>query len=299
MRPSLIINSYLFFSTILDSAQARTLWLLGGNEIIAAVFTTCIIFNLAVLVLESIEKRPFLKAPYCDYPPEALGGIFNRSVFWWLNGLFRHGYRQALGLDDLFSTDRLLSSQHLQHRILPIWQKANKKRKHALLRTTLSCFKFQFAKMIIPRLCVSTLKFCQPLLINRAVTLMSEPYNDTNRNVGYAMVGATALIYFGLGIGNAAYKHTIIRAITMVRGGLIVLISDVTLRLDADSVKESAAVTLMSTDVDLVVTGLEYLDFIWASPIEIGAALYLLYLQIGLACLIPLAISIGESTTTQ
>lgn len=83
------------------------------------------------------------------------------------------------------------------------------------------------------------------------------------------------------------------RAMVMIRGGHVSLVSEATLLLDADIVKESAAVTLMSTDVDRIMAGLEYADFIWASPIEITVALYLLNRDIGLPCLVPLVISIG------
>lgn len=141
---------------------------------------------------------------------------------------------------------------------------------------------------------MSALKLSQPLLINRAVSLISQPQDPSSRNFGYGLIGATALIYFGLAIANAKCKHKIYRAVTMVRGGLISVISDTTLLLDADSVRESAAVTLTSTDVDRIVAGLENLDFIWASPIEIAVALYLLDRELGLPCLVPLGISLGK-----
>lgn len=246
------------------------------------------------LVFESVEKRSFLKSPYNDYPPEALCGIFSRSIFWWLNGLFLRGYRRILNLGDLFQTDDELSSHKLQLCMRSAWQGHRKHKKHALLRATLSAFKLPLSKVIFPRLCVSALKFCQPLLINRAVSLISESRTQANRNDGYGLIGATALIYFGLAIGNAKYRHKNYRSVTMIRGGLISLISDVTLLLDAGLSKDSAAVTLMSTDVDRIVSGLEYSDFIWASPIEIAVALYLLSREIGLPCLMPLAISLGK-----
>lgn len=295
-RPSFIVNTYLFFTTLLDLTQIRTLWLIPGDKVLASVFTTCVAFNLVIVFLESIEKRSFLKDPYNEYPPESLSGIFNTSVFWWLNGLFVKGYHRILDLGDLFKTDEELSSHQLQLRMRSSWQRYSKYKKHALLRATLSAFRFPLAKMIFPRLCVSALKFSQPLLINRAVSLISQPRTQTTRNDGYGLIGATALIYIGLAIGNAKYKHKNYRSITMVRGGLISLISDVTLLLDATSSNDSAAVTLMSTDVDRIVAGLEYCDFIWASPIEIAVALYLLWREIGLSCLMPLGISLGSAT---
>ena len=294
VRPSSIINVYLLLCTILDIAQARTLWLLPVDSSLAGVFTACIAFNIVLMVLESVEKRKFLNPPFRDYPPEALGGIFNRSVFWWLNNLFRNGYGRILQFDDMYVVDEELSAEILQQRIRTAWQTVDKKHKHCLLLAASSAFRWPLFRIIVPRLCVSALKFCQPLLINRVVALMSEPRTEENQNISYTLIGATGLVYFSLAIFNARYKHMVYRAIVMIRGGLVSLVSDATLLLDADIVKESAAVTLMSTDVDRIVAGLEMADFIWASPIETVVALYLLNREIGLACLVPLVITLGK-----
>ncbi|KAE9364281.1 P-loop containing nucleoside triphosphate hydrolase protein [Stipitochalara longipes BDJ] len=247
-RPSFIINTYLLFATLLDLAQIRTLWLISGDMVLASVFTTSVAFNL----------RSFLRGPYKDSPPEALSGIFSRTVFWWLNDL-----------GGVFETDNEFSSHKLQQRMRFSWQRFSNYEKHGLLRATLSAFKFPLAKMIFPRLC-------------RAVSLISQPLAQATRNDGYGLIGATALIYIGLAIGKA-------------KGGLISLLYDITLRLDATSSNDSAAISLMSTDVDRIVAGLEYCDFIWASPIEIAAGLYLLWREIGLPCLMPLGISLGSA----
>ena len=90
--------------------------------------------------------------------PEALGGIFNRIVFWWLNDLFLNGYRRILQFDDLDETDEELTAGALQQRIRSTWQTTNRKNMHCLLLVIMPCFKFPLARMIIPRLCVSALK---------------------------------------------------------------------------------------------------------------------------------------------
>ena len=79
----------------------------------------------------------------------------------------------------------------------------------------------------------------------------------------------------------------------MVRGGLICLIFDATLHLDGYTAGESAAVTLMSTDIDRIAQGMELSDNLWAAPIEIGIAIFLLERQLGLACLAPVVITIS------
>jgi hypothetical protein len=85
----------------------------------------------------------------------------------------------------------------------------------------------------------------------------------------------------------------------MMRGSLICLIFDATLHLDAGEAGESAAVTLMSTDIDRVALGLELSDNLWAAPIEIGIAIFLLECQLGLACLAPVGMTIGMIFTRE
>lgn len=52
----------------------------------------------------------------------------------------------------------------------------------------------------------------------------------------------------------------------------------------------------MSTDTELICRSFVTLHEVWASPIECGVALYLLYRQLGLAFLAPMIVSISEQT---
>lgn len=58
--------------------------------------------------------------------------------------------------------------------------------------------------------------------------------------------------------------------------------------LEASKAKDSAAVTLMSTDVDGVASGLQKIHDIWASVVELGLGVYLLQRQVGAACFLVL-----------
>ena len=84
------------------------------------------------------------------------------------------------------------------------------------------------------------------------------------------------------------YTHHTYRLITSVRGGLVALIFTKVMDLEASKAKDSAAVTLMSTDVDGVASGLQKIHDIWASVIELGLGVYLLQRQVGTACFLVL-----------
>lgn len=89
-------------------------------------------------------------------------------------------------------------------------------------------------------------------------------------------------------LARCHYMHHTFRLITSVRGGIVALVFAKAIGLDADAAKESAAVTLMSTDVDGIASGLQKIHDIWASFIELGLAVYLLQRQVGAACFLVL-----------
>ena len=79
----------------------------------------------------------------------------------------------------------------------------------------------------------------------------------------------------------------------MVRGSLVSVIYRKTLDLNSNVEHGSAAITLMSTDIDRIARSMNNAHEIWASSIETCIAIYLLERQIGWACVAPLAIALG------
>lgn len=299
VRPSTILNAYLALSILFDLTQARTLWLRPHNGTVAAVFTTSLVLKLFVLGSEMIEKRQILKAPYSSYPPEALGGVLNRGVFWWINSLLLKGSSSTLRVDDLFSLDGRLKSDHISPRIRHHWQSSKKESKYDLIWVSLRCFWRNIVAIVVFRLCLVAFRLSQPLLIHRAVSLLEEPQSLDKANTGRALIGATAVIYIGIALTTGAFRHNIYRLITMVRSGLITLIYDSTLNLDTRAATDSAALTLMSTDIECIAVGFEVFDSLWADPIEIGIATYLLYKQIGIAIIAPIIAALSRYSVTK
>ncbi|CAH0058330.1 unnamed protein product [Clonostachys solani] len=294
VRPSGILNAYLAFSTLFDIAQARTLWL-RHDRALAAVFTMGLVCKALALFAEMREKRKILREPYANYPPEALGGVINRSVFWWINSLLLKGRSSSLQLEDLYELDQELSFDHLHAKFRQSWYSSVRRNPStkALIETVFRCFWKQISYIVFYRLCLIAFNFCQPLLIHRALSLLLEPEDSPSRkNVGYALIGATLLIYIGIAVTTGLFKHNLYRLIIMLRGSLIGLIYETTLRIDSHAAKDSAAITLMSTDIDCMATGVEEMDAVWASPIEIAISIYLLYQQVGLAAITPVVIAI-------
>lgn len=79
----------------------------------------------------------------------------------------------------------------------------------------------------------------------------------------------------------------------MLRAGLISLIYRQTIKLHMPDFEDKPAITLTGTDVERIVATLHGLHEAWAAPLEVGVGLYLLERQLGVACLIPAAVSLG------
>lgn len=123
IRPSFLLNAYLLFSLLFDIAQTRTLWLRQFDLPLAKLFTACTALKCFALLLEAVGKERILEPQFKGVPPEEAAGVYNRSFFWWLNGLFRMGYSNTLSLDDLYGLDKHLGAAYLQNLIESPWAK--------------------------------------------------------------------------------------------------------------------------------------------------------------------------------
>jgi len=82
---------------------------------------------------------------------------------------------------------------------------------------------------------------------------------------------------------------------TRTRSSLISQIYRHTTALQGTSVKDSAAITLMGTDVERIVQSLRLIHELWASILEVSIAVWLLARQLGAASVVPVIIGICES----
>ncbi|RKL40338.1 Multidrug resistance-associated protein 1 [Fusarium oxysporum] len=125
VRPSTIINVYLFFTSLFDCAIARTLWLLDGAHAVARLFTAATSAKALILVSEAWEKRSILRVQYRDLSPETTSGILGRSVFWWINPLMKLGFSNFLTEHDLYAIENSLLGKRLFAQVERSWRAAN------------------------------------------------------------------------------------------------------------------------------------------------------------------------------
>jgi len=97
IRSSALLHFHLFFSVLSDAVQLRTLWEIQGLETVAQVFSSAFVLKVALLVFEATEKGGVLNTPYRSSAPEAKSGLYNRSLFWWLNPFLAVGFKCLVG----------------------------------------------------------------------------------------------------------------------------------------------------------------------------------------------------------
>ncbi|OBT96290.1 hypothetical protein VE01_05823 [Pseudogymnoascus verrucosus] len=292
VRPSSIINAYLLLTVLFDAAQLRTRWLRGDNFAGNGIASSILAVKLFVLISEATDKTKILFTPYADCSPENTSGLYSRGLFWWLNPLFRLGFRNVVNDDDLFAADGDLSSKSLEIRFNKHWAHRSKyPGKHTLVWVMFRMMLKPLTASVLPRLALTFFRFMQPLLINSITKLVRDPDSESATNRGWGLTAAFGLVYIGLAVTGGAYQHKANRMTTMVRGSLVNAIYSQTLDLSVTSLDESAAVTLMSLDVERICTAVQPIHNIWSSPLEITLAIWLLQKEIGIALLGPLFIT--------
>jgi ATP-binding cassette, subfamily C (CFTR/MRP), member 1 len=123
VRSSSVGLLYLLAAIVSDAVQLRTLLLRRYVPSISAVASTSIVCKTALLLLESLSKRSYLKPSEAVYSPEETSNVFERSVLWWLNSLFLTGNSRTLTQEDLCPLDRELYSSTVSRRMHKSWKK--------------------------------------------------------------------------------------------------------------------------------------------------------------------------------
>lgn len=286
-RPSILFNTYLFFTLLLDATRSRTLWLQPQSQIIAQLFTAGVGIKVAILFLEAQGKQRWMKNDASS--PEETSGIFGLVLFTWLNGLIATGYRKILSIKDLYALgDELLADAYE----MPFWRnwKRYSGHQHRLVRSFLATLKWQFLAPVIPRIALGAFSFCQPFLINSILAYLQQDRDQRSKNNGYGFIGATGLIYAGLAVSTALYWYLHQRSLSMLRACLVTAVYRTTTNLPTYGLDNSTAITLMNSDVNFIQEALNEIHETWANVIEVAIASWLLERQIGTAFVAPLVV---------
>ncbi|KAI9048359.1 hypothetical protein LZ554_008151 [Drepanopeziza brunnea f. sp. 'monogermtubi'] len=296
IRPSVVLNVYLFFSSLFDIVQLRTLWLASsyaGLQRIAISSSVGFGWRILLLILEAIPKQE------CEVhvSPEDTAGLYNLRTFWWLNRILLLGRTKQLESSDLFPIDSGLGTSRYSSPLRRTWKRVDRNQKYALLGAVVTTLKWPVLAPVVPRLVLIGFTYAQPLLIKRALNYVAKS-GPEEENIGYGLIGATVLVYCGLAIFNGYYNHLLYRSITLIRGSLVDIVYHKLLEVEITAAQEAAPAGLVTADIDQLTPTIEKIHSLWASIIELGIGTYLLQIEVGWACTGPIIVTLFCTVAT-
>ncbi|KAI3325328.1 ABC transporter [Xylariaceae sp. AK1471] len=319
VKPSTLLILYLLASVTCEGVLLRSIYLIhGGSSVTPVVHAAAFGLELLLLVLESRNKRGYLRELYKELPLEQTCGDLNRAFLVWVNHLILLGNSKLLIYPDLPSLDDGLKSRSLRVRMEDVWEKTGKHGIHlseflksiidptlakpepkegssggsALLWAMFGFFKGSLLLNAIPRLLMIAFRYSQPIFINSTIRYVTEPITETEGRdtTGYYLIFAAFIIYAGLGVSFCIYWQSHNRIKVQSRGALVGLIHARCLTRRDGINDGAAAVTHMSSDTDTVENLAWLCQEMWAQMVEFLIGMVMLWVQLGWWCLTPLAI---------
>ncbi|KAF4635233.1 hypothetical protein G7Y89_g2874 [Cudoniella acicularis] len=295
-RPSILLIVFLSFTLLLDVAQAGTLWLASTriDEIIfVRLFTFAITIKLVLILLESQRKSKWALWDTTRHSPKETSSLFDLGALVWLYRLFFIGYRKTLTLDDLLPLGRNMASEALQAKLADNFQLDHRLgQKHRLAKALAKSLAFPLLLPIGPRIAMAAFQFCQPFLINSLLDYLQQLKGGNSSNSANGLIGATILVYAGIATSGALYWYFQERAMYMARGALASAVYRKVINSKLSAGDDTAALTLMSADIERIIMGCLNLHEFWANAIQVVLSCWLLSLKLGAAAATPFVVII-------
>ncbi|KAH8811062.1 putative ABC transporter [Xylogone sp. PMI_703] len=292
LKPSDILVVFISSTLLFDAAQCRTLWLIGCERAISAVFSAALGLKAVILVVECWEKRAWLTEYFRESTPEQTTGLFNHASSWWLNPLLWTGRKRSLTEEDLFDIEDDQTSERRRLEFQRAWDSCGYiSSKYALMGVLLETMSPYLLAPILPRLAMVAVTFGQPFVLNRILSFLSDP--TQNISIGYGLIAAISLVYLLIGLTKSQYYHLLNTCTLEVRNVIVTAIYDKALEVDSAALGTGTTSTLINNDIDVIMQGLHSFHEVWASIITLGVAMWLIYLQMSWAFVGPLAAILG------
>ncbi|KAJ3496582.1 hypothetical protein NLG97_g2553 [Lecanicillium saksenae] len=285
LRTSSLLALYLLLGLLIDITKSRSYFLRSGNNVLAALAATTGFLRLGLFLLEEKSRRSLLIEDELreNASPEATSTFMSRTFFLFLVPMLVTGYQKELNAKNLISLGLDFSSRLMHTTLGGYWSRVKHgSSKYGLMISCIRAWKYQILQMFVAQLAATAFLFAQPLLLQRIVDLIEKdsigPEAEGERA---GLLGATVLIFVGSTLAQTAAAHLSNRVIMQIRGGLTTHIIEKTHSLTEQEAQKSAAMSLMSTDADEIVTSLSDCISLPIMITEVGLSTVFLYYFIG------------------
>jgi len=299
VKPSTLLIFYLLATVICEGVLLQSLYFDHRASVILPILTAELGLNFAFLILESTNKRSYLREPYKQLAIGEVVSDLNRAFIFWVNDLIILGNSKLLTYSDLPRLDESLNSEQIRQSIEVAWNKTPKPEPRegsesgkALLWTLFGFFKGTLFLNAIPRLMVIAFRYSQPILISSTIKYVTQPVTEFEgqETTGDRLILAAFIIYVGNGVSFCIYQQIHNRIKVQTRGALVGLIHARCLTMRDGIYDDAAAVTHMSNDTDNVILFPWLCIEVFAQMLEVLIGMALLWNQLGWWCLTPLVI---------
>lgn len=290
----MLLSIYLFLTLLLDTARARTLWLTVTSQIRstnARLFTASVALKVVILILESKHKTAWLQWNRGKHSPEESSGFFDLGLFTWLKQLFLAGFTSVLTMDSLYSLDQDLSSERMHDIFNARFDRSiTRGRRFRLAKALGRALLGPVLMPVLPRLILIGFTFSQPFFLAAVLDTVSRKFETGAQRDSIGLIGAAVFIYTGIALSRAFYGYFTQRSIAMTRGCLVSAVYEKTTEMQILAGDDAAAITLMSTDIERIASGMESMHDMWANVLEAGLGCWLLQRKLGFAFLSPVIV---------
>lgn len=278
-QSSIFLSLFLSLSTITEGARTRSFFL-RGNSTVAGLTLACVLLRAILVVLLELPKD---LTQYANEKlvPDATVGFWGRTLLIWANAVMLRGYRARITMNDLASLGPSTRAQNLVAGMGRAWNAADKKSKHALTKTCLRVLFWPICSALVAHMVKSAVGFGSVYVIWTTLNQLEAP--DSRAFVAQGVIGANVLIYFVSAAAESSATERINILSVAVRGCMTAIMTDKSARLPSAAAKESALLSLMTSDINGIVGSLSHLYHIVLSIPETAVGFYLLWTVIGYA----------------
>ncbi|KAJ6779421.1 hypothetical protein PWT90_03877 [Aphanocladium album] len=298
IRASALVGIYLVFGVVTDIVKSYSYFNRPGLVAMGTLAAVSGALRAILLCLQEIPKtKSLLDLTLAKIlGSEATSGFWNRSLFVYLYPLLWAGFRGVLDLSHLGNLGPEFASDILFPQLKQYWLRSRRVSRNALFMCCVYTWKLLFVTIVLPRLAQSACNLSQPFILHRAILILGDE-NVGNLERGLLLI-ATVCSFGGSVITKMTTAHLSSRLNTRIRGALISQMFDKSLRISQSEAKKSAAITLMSADIEGIADGLPKLYELIMTLLELGFGIYFLSLFVGESCFVVLAPLIASAIAT-
>lgn len=296
LRESAFLGMYLSATFLLSIATCRSYFMRPGLEALGGLAAADAVLRLIIALLEEVSKNSLIIDDELRRIShgESIAGFWTRSLFMWLNPMIWKGYKDVISIEDIGEIGPEFSSSRLFNGFHPVWLSQDKTASLALAKALLRRTWVYVLFCFLARLAFTGCSFALPFILVRMTDVITKGGGPNEERVEDSLIGATVLTLVGLAISRGAFQQMGNRLSTRVRGILVTEILDKCQHISQAEATKSAALTLMSTDMETIATDIGMIYRVPVSIIEVGLSTYFLSFFVGQGCfvvLFPLAFS--------